>query len=51
MSEKWKKTQNIKNKLDIVKICLAIILIATMLLIMYGLIKQEDLANMWDWSS
>lgn len=49
MSDKWKKTQNIKNKLSIVWLCLAIIFMFTMILILYGIINQEDLANMWNW--
>jgi len=51
MSEKWKKTQNIKNKLNIIYLCLAIFFIVMMLLMFFGLIDQEKMADFWDWSS
>ena len=50
MSEKWKKWQTRRNKLSIVYFCLAIFFIVMMIFIMFGLFKQEDLANLWDWS-
>jgi len=49
MTEKWKKWQTRKNKCSIIWLCLAIFLIITMILITYGVIEQEDLANMWSW--